>query len=319
MRGLPHKVLRKLCKVVRRLHVLLAEFYLSLLKRSQKDLFLLLQSRFSSIHAELSQEDISDFITPPWSRNSRMIEEICLPRPLFSFLRSDVIRNTMFGTARVPAELKFLEGRLSEQELKRLLQEDYVGKPAIMIPKYLTSSASVHHLYHLIYLESKTGLRLHDVTSIVEWGGGYGNMAKIVKRINSDVTYIIIDIPPFCCIQWLYLCTTTGATNVNILMNSGQEIEVGKINLLPVCFLREKNLCCSPDIFVATWSLSESSRLAQDYVESANFFNARHILLAFQKSDDRFPNAYRLHDIAMRRGMSVESIGPRPGNFYAFC
>lgn len=319
---LSYKVVRKLDKAASRLSINLPEFYLSLLKKSQKNTFLSLQSKFLSIYEGLAEQDISDFINPFWSEFCRQVQEIYLPKPAFSFLRSKVIQDTMFPNVAgkwLSSELKSLEEMLSEEELRILLREDYVGRPVIINSKYLTSGTSIHHLYHLLNFQRKTGAKLEEANSIVEWGGGYGNMAKIVKRINSNVTYTVIDIPTFCCIQWIYLSTILGSNNVNILINSKDRIEEGKINLLPVCFLRQENLRCSTDIFIATWSLSESSRFAQDYVESINYFNAKHILFAFQDSNQKMADASRLHDMAIRRGMRVETIDFLPGNYYAFC
>ena len=190
------------------------------------------------------------------------------------------------------------------------------GRPNICNSKYLTSHNSIHHLYHLIYFQDKAGVKLDEYNSVLEWGGGYGNMAKIVKRMNREMTYTIIDLPLLSCIQWLYLSTILGENEVNIITESKVGIRYGKINILPLGLLPEQAL--KTDVFIATWSLSESSKFAQDYVHSVDYFGAGHLLLAFQESSQRLPHASRIRDLIMKRGAKVKAIDFLPGNYYAF-
>lgn len=297
-----------------------AESYLASIKRNQKYTFESLKSVFLEYWNSLLSEDIRDFTTPVWEDYNIQAKNVFVPEPPFSFLRTKVIMDTMFVTAGgkwLSEELALLEKRFSYEELKKFLQEDYVGNPILLNSKYLTSHNSIHHLYHIANFEIKTGCQINKVGSIIEWGSGYGNMAKIVKRINPEVTYTIIDMPLFSCIQWLYLSSILGPNAVNILRNPGSRIEKGKVNLLPVFFLKKKEKELSADVFIATWSLSESSRFAQDYVDSLNFFNSKHLLLAFQDSSHKLPNATRLGRLAEKRGARVETINFLPGNYYA--
>ncbi len=137
--------------------------------------------------------------------------------------------------------------------------EDYVGNPLLLNVTYLTSHNSIHHLYHIIRFLRKTKLKLKGIKTIIEWGGGYGNLAKIFGRLaEENKTYIIIDLPLMCCIQWIYLTTILGENKVNLIQNSDEKIAVGKINLLPVCFIDKYEL--KGDLFVSTWALTESSK-----------------------------------------------------------
>lgn len=316
------KALIDLSRRVARVSTIPAELHLRSLKKAQYAIFLALQDEFLALFADLAERDVSEFIAPVWSQLYGETSNIFLPKPPFSFLRSRLISDTMFvnaGGEWASKELKFLEENLSEKELQILLQEDYVGKPYIINCKYMTSHNSIHHLYHIIKFQNEIETELENADAIVEWGGGYGNLAKIFKRINSHATYTIIDLPIFSCVQWLYLSTVLGVNNINILTNSTDEIKLGKINLLPVCFVPEKkSWSAQTDIFIATWSLSESSTFAQDYVDSVDFFNAKHLLAAFRESSEEIPDSFRLRDIAVKHGAKVEPISFLPGNYYAF-
>lgn len=296
-----------------------SHLYLALIKRDQKSTFEVLKGKCSQYYNDLRTQDISDFITPLWEDYNKEIEKVILPYPLFSFLRNRSIMKSMFvaaGGKWINEELAFLEKSLPTKRLRTILQEDYVGKPILMNSTYLTSHSSIHIFYHLLKFQDKARINLSQLGTVVEWGGGYGNMAKLFRRVNTKATYIIIDTPLFSCIQWLYLATVFGDSAVNILHSIESRIEREKINLLPVCFLKCHDL--NADVFIATWSLSESSKSAQDYVSSLNFFDAKHLLLAYQESSHQLPDAGRLGDIAVTHGAVIEPIEFLPGNYYAF-
>ena len=181
---------------------------------------------------------------------------------------------------------------------------------------YATSHTSIHHLYHLIRFADKTGCDFEKIDKVVEWGGGYGNMAKIFRRLKPNSTYCIIDTPIFSTLQWLYLSTVLGVENVNLLRQPGDAVQSGKVNVVPLCFVDQLQL--RADLFLSTWALSESSSVAQDYVISRRWFEADHLLLAYQDTSEAAPTAGRLGEIAAREGAATIDIEFIPGNHYAF-
>jgi hypothetical protein len=262
--------------------------------------------------------DVSIYVTELWKDYNVSAKRALLPMPPYDFLRNPTIMGTMFVTRGgnwLKKELKYLEKTLPESKLRQLLQEDYAGKPLLLNAKYLTSHNTIHHLYHLIRFSSTTNCELDELSNVVEWGGGYGNMAKIFRRLNKSATYTIIDTPLFSCLQWLYLATVNGTESVNILMNNSNEVVSGKINCMPLCFLPK--IALSGELFISTWGLSESSRYSQDYVAMRKWFGAKHLLLAYQRSNDKLPNAERIGQLAQEQGAEVAEIEFLPGNFYA--
>jgi hypothetical protein len=307
-------------KRVIQLRMRLLQARLAQIKHDQIITFNSLLNNLSSIYNKLNKYNIVQFTTPVWENYNAKLEKVFLPYPPFSFLRDPIIISTMFVTSGgrwLKEELTFLEKKNSKDKLKFLLQEEYVGMPLLLNFTYLTSHNSIHHLYHLIRFLDKTKCNLDQINTIVEWGGGYGNMAKIFKRLKyTSLTYIIIDTPLFSSIQWLYLATVLGEENVNLLQNPEDSIHVGKINLIPICFVDRHKI--SADLFISTWALSESSKYSQDYVVAHKWFNAKHILLAYQNSSNRLPNAERVGEIAADIGAVIEDIEFLSGNHYAF-
>lgn len=279
----------------------------------------LLKGKFSSIYSNLRKFDLQKFTTPPWNEYNKKIEISFLPFPPFSFLNHPVIRKTMFLSSHVKwikEELKFIESNFSFSELRYLLLEDYIGMPEISILRYSTSNTTIHHFYSICKFLHITKCDLNEISTIVEWGGGYGNMAKILLRmIKKKITYIIIDTPLFSCIQWLYLASIHGSHNINLIQNSNDKIEPLKINLLPVCFIENYEL--RANLFISTWALSESSKGSQDFVAKSKWFNSEHVLLAYSIEGTKYPDTKIIEKYAKEMNLTIENIGFLKGRYYA--
>lgn len=286
------------------------------LKNYQKSKFDIFSKHFNSIYNEIKGYDIAKFYTSPWKKLNVELEKEFLPNFPFSFLRNEIINKTMFVDASwISEEMAFIESKISKNMLKKILKEDYIGDPILHNPKYLTSHNSIHQVYHLLRFSEKSDI--FKIKNIVEWGGGYGSMAKIFRRLSSgEITYTIVDTPLFSCIQWLYLTTTLGEEYINIITSPKQRLDLNKVNLLPLCFLEKHTI--QTDLFIALWSLSESSKYSQDYVASRNFFNSKYFLIAYQDNSLEFPDADRIKESVVEHGASVEDIEFLPGNHYAF-
>ena len=303
-------------KAIKHYKVKRAQNELFRLKKDQKFKVEFFSKQFNSLYNEVKMYDVSRFCTQTWKEINIELEKEFLPDFPISFLRNKNINETMFVDANwISDEIAFLESRITKKMLKEILKEDYLGDPILHYPKYLTSHNSIHQLYHLLRFSEKSDI--FKIKNIVEWGGGYGCMAKIFRRLSSDeMTYTIVDTPLFSCIQWLYLTITLGEECINIITSPKQKINMNKINLLPLCFLEKHTI--QTDLFIALWSLSESSKYSQDYVASCNFFNSKYFLIAYQDNSLEFPDADRIKESVVEHGVTIEDIEFLPGNYYAF-
>jgi hypothetical protein len=294
--------------------------YLSCIKKSQMVAFNSLRNQFQAIYLILNKYSIAQYTMPIWNDYISRLEKAFLPYPSFYFLRNPTIRHTMFveaGGSWLKQQLSFLEKKNPKDKLKILLQEDYVGGPRLLNSTYLTSHNSIHHLYHLLRFSERTQCNFDKIDTIIEWGGGYGNMIKILNRLkSSSATYIIIDIPLFSCLQWLYLSTIIGKEKIHLPKNPEDTLQRGKINLLPVCFL--DHLEVRGNLFISSWGLNESSKYSQDYVIRHNWFHSNHLLLGYQDSDSMLPDSDRVGKLAEASGAIIEDIDFLPKHHYAF-
>ena len=296
-------------------------------KIKESDRFNYLAQSFLTRYSTIKSHTINpNLILPVWDEWNKTLEANILPIPPISFLKTPVIMHTMFvGYDKFYShEISFLETELSPDKLKDFLREDSIGEPPITTEyqEVLTSYNTVHHLHHLVKFFAHTKCSPRDVNCVVEWGGGYGNLAKLFKRMkgNENLTYIIIDTPLFSCLQWLYLGSILGEDKVNLIDDLSKSLVEGKINLLPLNFLDNYPISNDVDLFISTWALSECSDFAQNYVINHQWFNAKHLLLAYHLGDGvEFPFASRVEELAISGGASTEEINFIPGRHqYAF-
>jgi putative sugar O-methyltransferase len=242
------------------------------------------------------------FLMNEWKENTNSIEQYFLNAFSVSFLRNQIIKKTMF--AHLPNEAKNKQKKLlsdffNEDEIKTYLSENAIGRPILNDLEYISSGNTIHHLYHLAKFSKELGLNLKEINSYVELGGGYGNLAKITKKINPNVTFTIIDIPIFSYIQYTYLSAVLGKDQV-VFFDDTKSIIPNKVNLIPLDeklineFIQTKYY---PEVFLSTWALSESNQSTQSLVRDNNYFNAKHILLAYQRANESFKFAQEVTNL----------------------
>lgn len=275
------------------------------------------KKEFFEIYRELKKYDISKYLVPTWEKNMRDLESIFFKGFNFSFLRIPIIMDTMFAAYQrtiLKKRIKLLEKRYSSKELNFFLKEDAVGDPIILNSKYMTSLNSILSLCHLTNFFSISKRDLQDIKTITEWGGGYGNLAKIVNRKFNHLTYIIIDIPLFSCLQWIYLTSIFGKGKVHIIKSKRDKIERNKINLISLPFIDK---ITETDLFISTWALSESSDYSQQYVIRKDWFKAKNFLIVFQKKEKRFKHSEDIKKPLLEKGATIMKMRFISDGFYA--
>jgi len=176
-----------------------------------------------TVHAQIPavrETEFSSFAHPSWNDFDAAVTRYFLGDGFgWSFLRQSIIGKTMFvraGGSWQREQLRFLRSVRSATVLRCLLRENRLGNPYITSLPMLSSHNTIHHLYHLLRYEHITHQAIEAVDSVVEFGGGYGNLARLTWKLNPKVTYTIIDLPSFSCIQLAYLSTLLGLSLIHI-------------------------------------------------------------------------------------------------------
>lgn len=301
-----------------RLHRRLAWHRLSRLRPEQIPRFEILKREFQERLDGLSGPEQGRFLNPIWSRLNQRLKAELLPLPAHSFLLSPLIQGAMAARLN-PADLldlhKNLAAALPAERLSNLLLEDAVGGPARPVLSWLSSDTQMHHLNDLVNFFRATGLSPAAPATVLEWGGGYGCMAKVFWRLReSTMTYVIVDSDVVSCLQWLYLSSVFGAGEVHQLLRDTDRIMPGRINLVPLGLL-ESLPDLRADVFLSTFALNESSPFAQDYAIS-RWFSAPRLLVSYAL-DVAGMAPHRVRDALIARGARIVTT-PRRDSEYAW-
>ncbi len=100
-----------------------------------------------------------------------------------------------------------MDYELSQLDLSRwqyALQVPHFGPDDYSIGSRLSMNL-IHQAYHLAQWERAAGKRIEQLDTIVEFGGGYGAMALLCRRMGFEGKYIIYDLPEFSLLQEYYL------------------------------------------------------------------------------------------------------------------
>jgi hypothetical protein len=131
--------------------------------------------------------------------------------------------------------------------------------------------------YHLNEYENITQKEIKNNKVILEFGGGYGCMAKFVNSFHKECKYVIFDFPEFNLLQKYYLIKNgiTISTDINNI-NPGEVYLSSSFDEI----YSFKNF----DLLIATWSLSESPiEFRKSFISN---INTKNLLIALQKSFD---------------------------------
>ncbi len=268
----------------------------------------------------LKTRHLTSYQTPLWDSFNAQAEQCLLPFPGWNFLRNTVLRQTMLIQKRgnlLLSQLEFIIQHWGAPQAHALLPDPAFGAAPIDNVPYTTSHNTIHHASHLAQWEHHTGKSLSNISTIVEWGGGYGNLARLCSHLNPKSTHIIIDTPLFAQLQWLYLSVTLPNRTVTRITNPEQSIKSGHITIIPVGLIDSMGIP-QADLFISTWALSESSRTAQDFVAQSNWFGARHLLIGYQERNEQLPDSDYLGVLAQRDGATILPIAQLKRQFYAF-
>jgi hypothetical protein len=203
--------------------------------------------------------------------------------PIYFLHQKNICYTMVYGNYNIDNlqknKVEQIKNTFGNANVKKMLRESILGIPIIVNLKYLTSNNTIHQAYHLSSYSLLTGFNIINSNKIVEWGGGYGCMARLIRKVNQFCTYIIIDLPELCILQYIYLISIFGESEVNIL-NGKSDIIENKINIIPSDYFIQLKPNFKTTAFISNWAITESSKEYQDFVLDSDFFSAEKILIS---------------------------------------
>ena len=258
-----------------------------------------------------------------WMANRTTLRKCILEEDPREFLTWDVVTGSMFVGNRpfIDSELRYLMGRPDWKHVwEDILEEDTAGAPKPFKAFRRSSGNRIHQAYHLARFEQETGLSVSRFPLIVEFGGGYGSLCRLVHKLGFKGQYVIFDLPEFAALQKFYL----GSLALPLI--EAKDISAGRRGIL--CTSDSAVLGsfdsrrAHTELFIATWSLSETDPAFREQIISLPAIgDATAYLMAYQRDfggvdNPRFFDEWR----ASKPGIHwVHSeIAHMPGNYYLF-
>lgn len=171
------------------------------------------------------------------------------------FLRWNSIGITMYLGGWPWVEHEYREVQRERPEWASALKEDEFGGADYYHVDPTTNANVVHMAYHLLQWEKATGRKVAELDSLLEVGGGYGCMAKVVHRLGFRGKYYIYDLPEFSLLQEFYLAQVLQPGSYNIEWINTRVRGKGRLPR-------------TVGLWLATWSFSEFPKPLRDEVIS---------------------------------------------------
>ena len=169
-----------------------------------------------------------------WDKHEEVIRHrIDKGDSLDEFLRWPTIEGTMF-VGHAP----FVHGEYLELD-ERLISASMYSPIGGREPSALYNGACtnmIHQAYHLSIWERETGKLANNLNVIVELGGGYGAMCRLVHNLGFDGDYHMYDLPYVCYLQNYYLRAHGLSAAFHPVIDFGFSTPPNDASLLIACF-----------------------------------------------------------------------------------
>jgi hypothetical protein len=252
---------------------------------------------------------------------SSKILNLILKKKLLNFLQFGFIQQMFFIHNRFFLILELIQLYKDKNWViwKKIIKEDNIGNPVKFFLYPYSSGNKIHQAYHLKKFTQLSEIHLNKFTNVIEFGGGYGNMAKMFFKINKNISYTIFDTMEVNLLQYYYL----KKSNLNVALGINKH---SKINLLNKTSDLNKKLKLlknnDKNLLIANWSLSEVPLKFRKEL----FFMFEKIdyqIISYQKKFEKIDNQkyfekINLYNNKKNRKSQIINITNKPQNFYLF-
>lgn len=259
-----------------------------------------------------------DLIHESWQHYVSAMETYFPSQMNEDFMLNEVINSTMVFTNRKAhkLELKNLSAAFDKKMTAEIISKNVNASFLSGKSRKATLINSAHHLHHLMRFEQRTGRKIGGIESVVDFGGGYGNMARVVDNFGSCKAYTIVDLLLFSCIQYVFLSTVAG--NDQVTFDGANAKQNAKFILHPL-FSADSPTSLHGELFLSTWALSEGTHATFEWVTAHDWFGATNLLLAYNENVRAWHENELEESLASKEWrIEKEAIPFLPGSFYLF-
>lgn len=225
--------------------------------------------------------------TNMWQEKRKQIVDRIINDDLTNFLNWKECIETFVVINEKNTKIEF--DTLDKVYWKNILNESKTGNPMFASFAQYTSMNMIHYAYHIDVFQKTCNKNIKDFNSIIEFGGGYGGMCNLIRKMGFTGDYTIYDFQELNLLQKYYL---------------EKEEKMEKTILTDNFSVFDKKY----DLLIATWSLSESPLEIRDKViNSSNNF-----LMASQQNFEGIDNIKYFKNL----GLNIKNINHLPMQFY---
>jgi hypothetical protein len=209
-------------------------------------------------------------------------------KKLPNFLRNSYLQNIFFIHNRIFLLIYLLNFFLDKnwKFWKKLLEENSIGNPLRFFIFAFTSGNKLFQIFHLKFFTKITKKNIKEFDVILEFGGGYGNMAQVFQKVNKNAKFIIFDLLEVNLLQYYYLRKNGFKVSINI--DDGSNIILVN-SLFVLKKILSKYAFVKNSLLIANWSISETPiRFRKKFMFIYNFFSYQ--LIAYQKKFEGIDN-----------------------------
>ena len=252
---------------------------------------------------------------------SNKILNIIQNKDLLNFLQKGYIQQMFFIHNRLFILIELIELKFHKKwsYWRNLIEENNIGNPVryFLYPK--SSGNKIHQVYHLKKYYDYANIDYQKFKNIIEFGGGYGNMATIFKKINKSSNYIIFDTKEVTLLQYYYL--KRNGLDVSLNRNNKSRVKlISNISILKQIVNKTPNK--EKNLFIANWSFSE---IPLQFRKKLFFIfkKYRYHLFSFQHYFEKIDNLKYFNSLKnknLKKNISAKIIklNSKKNNYYMF-
>jgi hypothetical protein len=252
---------------------------------------------------------------------SSKILNLIIKKKLLNFLQLGFIQQMFFIHNRFFLFFELIQLYIDKNWIlwKKIIKEDEIGNPVKFFLYPYSSGNKIHQAYHLKRFTQMTEIDIKKFTNVIEFGGGYGNMAKMFNKINKNISYTIFDTIEVNLLQYYYL----KKSNLNVTLGINKYSKINLLNKIldlknKVKLLKKNDM----NLLIANWSLSEVPLKFRNEL----FFIFQKIdyqIISYQKKFEKIDNQNYFEKINIynkknKRKSQIIKINNKPKNFYLF-
>ena len=189
-----------------------------------------------------------------WVTATNRLRHLVLHADPRAFLRWDVVieRMAVRHSPITPLELSALQALPDwDSRWRPAIHECEAGRPFCYEGFPGSSEPLIQTAYALSQLEALAGRPVAEWDAVIEFGGGFGSLCRLMHRLGFRGRYVIFDLPAFTLLQRYFL------RSAGILRDGDERISLTS----DLAALERYVAALRPDawsMFVACWSLSET-------------------------------------------------------------